>query len=350
MMSSVRVFNVMQLADFWYIVALSDQLKPNTVLARSLLGEWLAIFRGEDGQAVALRDRCLHRSSRLSAGKICNGALQCPYHGWMYDRNGNVIAVPSEGNSFKISQQRRAKCYPTKEQDGYVYVRLIDNPNEHFDPFSMPHYQDPGWETVRVINRFSNNVTNCVENFIDIPHTAFVHPGVFRNYRQQKLEMMVERKNGSVLVEYSNETSNLGWYSRFLNRQGAKIKHSDRFYMPNITCVEYKMGNNRHLFITSQSIPETENSTLVYTDVTYNYGIWNKLARPFIRWTAQYIIQQDVKILGIQGEAIAKYGTHFSHTPADTIHVFVESIRDAIASGQDPRQLADKSVKVTFWV
>ncbi|WP_444980502.1 aromatic ring-hydroxylating dioxygenase subunit alpha [Microseira wollei] len=340
----------MQLADFWYIVALSDQLKPNTVLARSLLGEWLAIFRGEDGQAVALRDRCLHRSSRLSAGKICNGALQCPYHGWMYDRNGNVIAVPSEGNSFKISQQRRAKCYPTKEQDGYVYVRLIDNPNEHFDPFSMPHYQEPGWETVRVINRFSNNVTNCVENFIDIPHTAFVHPGVFRNYRQQKLEMMVERKNGSVLVEYSNETSNLGWYSRFLNRQGAKIKHSDRFYMPNITCVEYKMGNNRHLFITSQSIPETENSTLVYTDVTYNYGIWNKLARPFIRWTAQYIIQQDVKILGIQGEAIAKYGTHFSHRPADTIHVFVESIQDAIASGQDPRQLADKSVKVTFWV
>jgi len=104
------------------------------------------------------------------------------------------------------------------------------------------------------------------------------------------------------------------------------------------------------LFITSQSIPETENSTLVYTDVTYNYGIWNKLARPFVRWTAQHIIQQDVKILGIQGEAIAKYGTKFYHTPADTIHVFVESIRDAIASGKDPRQLPNQSVKVTFFV
>lgn len=50
----------MQFEDLWYIFALRNQLKPNTVLARSLLGEWLAIFRGENGQAVALRDRCLH--------------------------------------------------------------------------------------------------------------------------------------------------------------------------------------------------------------------------------------------------------------------------------------------------
>ena len=75
----------MQFADFWYIVALSEQLQPNKVLPRTVLGEWLAIFRGEDGQPVALRDRCLHRNSRLSSGNICNGALQCPYHGWVYD-------------------------------------------------------------------------------------------------------------------------------------------------------------------------------------------------------------------------------------------------------------------------
>lgn len=340
----------MQFEDFWYIVALSEQLKPNKILAQTVLGEWLVIFRGENGQPVAFRDRCLHRSSRLSAGKVCYGALQCPYHGWTYDGNGHVIAVPSEGHSFKSSLDRQAKFYATKEQNGYIYVRLAATKSEDFTPFPMPYYEQLGWETVRVINRFQNNVTNCVENFIDIPHTAFVHPGVFRTSRQQKLEMTVERKNGSVLVEYHNETNNLGWYSRFLNFQATKIEHIDRFYMPNITCVEYKMGKNRHLLITSQSIPETDNSTLVYTDVTYNYGIWNKLARPFVWWTAQHIIRQDVKILGIQGEAITKYGAKFQNTPADTIHLFVESIRDEIASGKDPRLLSNQSVKVTFWV
>jgi len=45
----------MKFEDFWYIIALSKQLQPKTVLARTVLGEWLAIFRGENGEPVALR-------------------------------------------------------------------------------------------------------------------------------------------------------------------------------------------------------------------------------------------------------------------------------------------------------
>jgi phenylpropionate dioxygenase-like ring-hydroxylating dioxygenase large terminal subunit len=193
-------------------------------------------------------------------------------------------------------------------------------------------------------------VTNCAENFIDIPHTVSVHPGVFRKPCFSKLEMLVQRQNGSVIAKYRNETNNLGWFARFLNRKAVEIHHIDTFHMPNITSVEYDMGKYRKLFITSQSIPESENSTLVYTDVTYNYGIWNKIARPFVHWTAQYIIHQDVEVLKIQSEVIEKYGAQFANTPADTIHVFVESIRNQIAAGQDPRKLPDKSVNVEFWV
>lgn len=340
----------MKFEDFWYVVALSQELRSRTVLSRTVLGEWLAVFRGEDGRPVALRDRCMHRNSRLSGGRVCNGVLQCPYHGWRYDQQGEVVAVPAEGDQFQPLSTRKAKQYATKEQDGYVYVRLAESPSEEFEPFLMPHYQRSGWKTVRVINRFHNTVTNCVENFIDIPHTVFVHPGVFRTSRKQKLEMTVERYNGSVLVDYRNETTNLGWYTHFLNQRGVCIKHIDRFYMPNITSVEYHLGHNRHLFITSQSIPETEDSTLVYTDVTFNYGIWNTIAQPFVWWTAQHIIRQDVDILNVQGATIAKYGAHFCNTPADTIHVSVESIRNAIAAGRDPRSLPNKSVQVTFWI
>ncbi|MFQ4142253.1 aromatic ring-hydroxylating dioxygenase subunit alpha [Chlorogloeopsis sp. ULAP02] len=340
----------MKFEDFWYILALSKQLKSNTVLQRTVLGEWLVVFRGDDGKPVALRDRCIHRNSRLSQGKVCQGKIQCLYHGWVYDKTGKVIAVPSEGENFQATEARRALRYDTREQDGFVYVRLAQYPTEEFEPFAMPFYQQPGWETVRVINRFRNNVTNCVENFIDIPHTASVHPGIFRTPRQQKLEMTVERRNGCVFAQYRNETNNLGWFTRFLNTKGYEIRHTDSFRMPNITSVEYDMKPHRRLFITSQSVPEAEDSTLVYTDVTFNYGIWNKFARLFVRWTAQYIIHQDVKALGIQWEAINKYGNHFSNTPADTIHIFVESIRNKIAVGEDPRTLPDKSVDVKFWV
>ncbi|MGK7906072.1 MAG: Rieske 2Fe-2S domain-containing protein [Synechococcus sp.] len=339
----------MKFEDFWYVVAQSDQLRLGQVLQRTVLGEWLAVFRGEDGQPVALRDRCLHRHSRLSTGKVCRGQLHCPYHGWVYDSDGRVVAVPAEGDFFQ-PKAHHARTYATCEQDEYVYVRLANAPEESFSPFAMPHYGESGWETVRVINRFRNSVTHCVENFIDVPHTVSVHPGIFRSPRQQQLEMQVYRSGSSVRAEYRNETTNLGWWQRFLNGRGEPVHHTDRFHMPNITSVQYDMGPRRQLFITSQSIPETEDSTLVYTDVTFNYGLWNQLARPFVRWTAQKIIRQDVEILGIQGEVLHKYGEQFAHTPADTIHVFVESIRNAIAAGKDPRLMPDRSASVTFWV
>ncbi|MEE2901338.1 MAG: aromatic ring-hydroxylating dioxygenase subunit alpha, partial [Myxococcota bacterium] len=38
------------------------------------------------------------------------------------------------------------------------------------------------------------------------------------------------------------------------------------------------------------------------------------------------------------------------NTAADVIHVFVESIRNAIAKGEDPRALPNREVTVSFWV
>jgi len=343
----------MNVSNFWYVVALSEQLTATSVLSRTVLDEWLVVFRDRQGKPVALQDRCLHRNSRLSAGKVCSGNIQCPYHGWQYDKNGRVVTVPAEGSaqnsSLKISRQ--ATSYRTQEQDGYIYACLGE---PAVKPFAMPHYQSPGWATIRVINRFQNTVTNCAENFIDIPHTASVHPGIFRQTKQQQLQMTVSRSAGAVTATYRKETDNLGWFKWFLNPGGKEIVHIDRFLMPNVTSVEYDMGQSTHqprrCFITSQSIPETDAATLVYTDVTFNYGIWNRIARPFVRWTAQKIINQDIVALSRQQETIDKYGEHFAHTPADTIHIFVESIRTALAQNKDPRQLPNKSAEVTFWV
>jgi len=193
-------------------------------------------------------------------------------------------------------------------------------------------------------------VTNCAENFVDIPHTVFVHPKIFRVSRQEKFTARVKRAGGSVIVSYHNERANLGIFSWFLNPGGREITHTDSFHMPNVTSVDYIFGKNRRFIITSQSIPVTDEETLVYTDLTYNYGVWNAVAKPVIRRQAQMIINQDVAILADQMETIKKYGARFCNTEADVIHTLIESIRRELGKGSDPRLLPERECEIVFWV
>jgi phenylpropionate dioxygenase-like ring-hydroxylating dioxygenase large terminal subunit len=332
------------------VLADSRELGPGTALARRVLDEPLVVFRDARGRAVALRDRCVHRNAPLSAGVVVGGRLRCGYHGWLYDGEGRVVEVPSLGPSGCGLARRSARGYTVRERDGYVYVRLSDTHDGEFEPFPMPHSGEPGWRRVRLVNRFASSVTNCAENFVDIPHTAYVHAGIFRSQRNERLQAWIVRTEGSVRVTYRNERRNLGWFAWFLNGSDREITHTDSFFMPNVTCVEYGFGRGRHLVITSQCVPVTADETLVYTDRAFRYGAWSRLATPVVRWLAQRIIDQDVSILGRQMEGIRRYGPEFTNTPADLIHVFIGSIRRELAERRDPRLLPTRSQEVEFWV
>lgn len=340
----------LDLRMFWYVAADARDLAPGVVLGRQLAGERLALFRAAAGRAVALQDRCLHRSAPLSRGRVAEGRLRCLYHGWVYDGAGRVVEVPSlHGDPGRIGC-RVARRYAVAEQDGYVYVRLSDERADEFAPFPIPHLAAPGWRHVRLVNRFESTVTNCAENFVDIPHTAFVHPWIFRSQRDEPLQARVERRDGTVTVTYRNERANLGIFSWFLNPAGREIEHADRFHMPNVTCVEYGFGPRRRFVITSQAVPVSAEETLVYTDLTFDYGMWGRLARPVVRRLAQRLIDQDVEILGHQMAVIRRYGEAFTHTPADLIHVFIEQIRTTLEGGRDPRRLPERVAEIEFWV
>jgi phenylpropionate dioxygenase-like ring-hydroxylating dioxygenase large terminal subunit len=337
----------MTFQDYWYVVAESVELAADVVLARKVLGRQLVCFRRADGAPAILQDRCLHRNAPLSSGRVRNGVLHCPYHGWTYDGRGRVVAIPSIGSASP--GELCSPPYPAIERDGYVYVRPNRESDSVIRPFAMPHYGERGWKNLRLQNRFANNVSNCIENFIDIPHTAFVHREIFRSTRGERISATVSRANGAVHVSYRNETANLGTFSWFLNPRGREIRHTDSFLAPNISSVVYEIG--RKIFIiTSQAIPVADEETLVYTDLTYRFGIFNSLAAPFVRRHGQRIIDQDIEILARQMEVIRRDGAHFIDAPADIIHRFVDSIREAISRGEDPGQLPPQSREIEFFV
>lgn len=83
------------LKNCWYAAWWSCDLPAGEIKARTILNQPLAFFRGNDGGARAIADRCSHRLAPLSMGRLLsNGHLRCCYHGLEFDNDGRCVVNP----------------------------------------------------------------------------------------------------------------------------------------------------------------------------------------------------------------------------------------------------------------
>ena len=341
------------LHEHWYVAALSRQVTDKTPFASVILEEPLVLFRGADGRATALRDRCLHRNAALSGGTLFDGCIGCPYHGWTYDASGACVIVPSEGPGSTPRVERTVARFPTVEQDGLVWVWMggsDDTPAQQ--PFRFPHSGEDGWGSYFMLTPFDGDVTDLVENFMDVPHTAFVHSGWFRKAgTAKKAEATVERTDDAILVEYFQPDDSIGFTKWLLNPDGKTMTHTDRFFMPNLTRVDYMWGERRGFVITSQITPIGPDRAMVYTAITYRFGIFNPIARLLLPAYTRVVIDQDVAIMINQTANLRRYGgRRFNGTEADVIHRGIESLRDHAQGGGEGAAPAPFTTRISFWM
>lgn len=337
-----------RLKESWYAAGTSQEITDRKPTARTILGERLVLWRGADGRAVAHPDRCLHRNAPLSAGDLFDGKLGCPYHGWVYDPDGRLVQVPAQADGTELPQVRLA-CWPVTERYGLVWVWMGDGPPSG-EPFPMPYWETPGWKAYYMVTEFENGVTQLVENFMDVPHTVFVHKGWFRTESRKPVRMTVERTDRAVLVTYHQPDDQIGFTSRILNPTGEPMTHTDRFYMPNTTRVDYHFGP-RGFVITSTCTPEGPYRSRVYTLISYSLRsrTINALLRPFLRFYTRRVIQQDVEIMQVQGNNLKAHAAEFfHHGEADLHHVWIEQLRDLARADRDPPP--PETREATFYV
>lgn len=338
-----------RLKDYWYAVGLPGDATDRRPLARTVLGERLVLWRDRTGAVVALSDRCLHRNAPLSEGDLFDGCIGCPYHGWTYAADGRLVGIPAQADGAPVPDHR-VRAWPTREQDGLIWVWTGDGPPDK-DPFPMPYSGVPGWTHYTMVTDFANGVTQLVENFMDVPHTVFVHRGWFRSPARKRVRMEVERTHDSVLVTYHQPDDRIGFTSRILNPAGEPMVHTDRFYLPNVTRVDYQFGR-RGFVITSTCTPVSDAQTRVYTRIGYNVGgrVFQRLIRPFLPWYTRRVIEQDVEIMRIQGDNLRHHRTDaFHHAEADLHHVWIEQLR-AWAAAEEGPPIPGEVREAEFWI
>lgn len=325
----------MSLADYWYIAAASREVRDRPVRVE-VVDRVLVLWRDQGGKARALEDRCAHRNAALSRGTVAaDGTLACAYHGWRYDGGGACRHVPSLGEGRPLPRAG-VPGYPVCEQDGYIWVCPGGTPPQQ-PPFAFPHLGEPGWTSFRMRTWMEGTVESCLENFLDCPHTVFVHRGWFRTHDPRELKAVVRRDAGGVTAEFQDEPVSPSLITRLFYPKNPRLKHTDRFIMPNLSRVDYEFGPDRHFIITSQCTPAGTARVLVHTVITLRFGRIGPLVRLLFEPVSRRIIRQDVAILGHQAGQIARFGgAAFHHAETDLIGPSMQALRAAAGRGEPP--------------
>lgn len=168
------------LRHFWHPVCTREELETahpsgRGPLAVTLLGNRLAIAK-LGGKIVAMDDRCAHRFAALSKGTVVDDTIRCNYHGWRYDSSGKTVHIPA-CPELPIPRKAATNTYQCVLKYDLVWVRL----DSSWDCTDVPYFSD--WDTPDMRNvvvpsyGWNTAAERRWENFTDLSHFAFVHPG-----------------------------------------------------------------------------------------------------------------------------------------------------------------------------
>ncbi len=156
----------------WYAVLDSSEVESRPV-GLTRMGERLVFWRDNSGRVSCLKDMCVHRGAALSIGKVVEGRLQCPFHGFEYDASGRVCKIPAYGSRYKVPERFKVSGYAVHEAHGFIFIYWGDEM-----PQTEPRFfedLDSSFTYGRFEEAWGVHYSRAIENQLDVVHLPFVH-------------------------------------------------------------------------------------------------------------------------------------------------------------------------------
>lgn len=251
--------------------------------AFTLAGERLVAWRGPDGRATVQVDRCPHRGVKLSLGKVEDGCLVCPFHGWRFDAGGARTHVPFNPMPAERLGAVRLPTLPTRELGGLVWVWTDPEAPPAEEPYVPEELLRDDVAVYRLSEPWETHWTRAMENMLDTPHLPFVHrrtigAGLRRKlYPEARMAQTVDERPygwrlGWAVDDEASEAS-LDWLRP--NGMRLNIDFGGRLYKQIVWCVPVEHTRVRMMAMAVRG-----------------FQVGNPLARVF-DWSNHWIIGED---------------------------------------------------------
>ena len=159
----------------WFQIGWPDDIAVGQTRPLFYFGRHLVLWRDEDRVAHLNDAFCPHLGAHLGHGGSVHGTdLQCPFHGWRFDADGNNSDIPY---SERTNKKCRLGAYPVIERNGLLMAWYHPEGLElQWDIPTVPELDDPEW-TDAVTHEFivASPWQEMAENGADSAHFGFVH-------------------------------------------------------------------------------------------------------------------------------------------------------------------------------
>lgn len=322
----------------WFPALCANRLARAPV-AVTVLDRPVVLVRDESGRAFALEDRCPHRHAPLSAGIATGGGIACPYHGWRFDSQGRLCAIPGMPPDCALPQVR-VRAVAVREHDGLIWLRL-DGRDEGELP-AIVRRNPAGsrrfvWQT-----QWRAHVIDAIENFLDPMHTHWIHPGlVRRGGARDAVTAHFEATDTGFSVSYRGQPQQSG----LLYRLFESPRESERalFDAPGSAQIEYRYLNGGIVRISLHFTPISAEQTAVFATLhVENRWAPAWLVRALVWPLLKRVNDQDARMLALQADNLRRFPPmRGASTQLDLVRPWVETFWTTGAAPEDapPREV-----------
>jgi phenylpropionate dioxygenase-like ring-hydroxylating dioxygenase large terminal subunit len=218
----------------WQIGGMSCHApEPGDYLVADLGPESILIIRQDTGRFRAFFNVCPHRGTRVLAGPDgYTDRITCPYHGWQFDRAGNVVAVPNAGDFKQGDPCERLHLAEIRCEElfGMVWFNMDPKGPTLAASLGSAVVSEIGTyrmeKMVRVLNMTAEAECNwklITDNFNEAYHVQILHP---------ELIPYIENDGDTCQFDLLENGHNRGWFPAY---QPARIYEGESVAEPLIS-------------------------------------------------------------------------------------------------------------------
>lgn len=342
--------------NHWYVAAYTHEV-GRELLARTILGEPIVFYRTEDGSAVALADRCVHRRYPLSESRLDGDTIVCGYHGFTYDRGGACVFVPGQQ---RIPRTARVASYPVVEQDSFVWVWVGDR--DKAEPGRIPRapwLADPAYTTVCGMEPLNARYMLLVDNLMDLSHETYLHGGYIGTPEVADTPIATEVDEDAGIVYVSRHMDDAQcppFYAKSTGIEGRITRWQDiEYHPPCLYLLHSRVApqgvyppadgpDDRafHVEVGYAITPSTQNSTYDFWAVARDFALDDEGVSQFLAASNRTVVLQDVAALNILEQVIASEPDGYQELSIniDTGGLAARRILKRMAEGTQPDRVA----------